>query len=127
MNPIERANQLPAQPPSRPMPARPAAPVAQAMAGDRFTSSPAATTAERMREFSRQVESLLALTPRTTAQATAWMERGQALHADAAPRLKNGDLKSLPLKERQQFSINVRRLENLLEDAPGIIRFIAGD
>lgn len=55
------------------------------------------------------------------------MEKGRALHADAAPRLENGDLKSLPLKERQQFSINVRRLEQFLEDAPGIIRFIAGD
>ena len=127
MNPIDRSSKVPAQPPSRPMPAPSAAPVARAMAGDRFTSSPAASTAERMREFSRQVEALLAFTPRTTAQATAWMTQGQELLADAAPRLKNGDLKALPLKERQQFSINVHRLENFLEDAPGIIQYIAGE
>lgn len=94
--------------------------------GDRFIVTGAARTAERMRGLSDQIEELLAFTPRSTAQAKAWMEEGQALHADAAPRLKNGDLKSLPLKERQTFTINVRRLEHFLEKAPGIIDFIAG-
>lgn len=127
MSKIERHLYTPS--PSAPLPK--AAPerveaVPAAVAGDRLAVSKAGSKAEQLRALTREMAAILEFKPRTTAQAEDWMARGEALYEDAAPRLLNGDLKALPLKERQDFMVAVRRLERFLEEAPGIIDFVAG-
>ena len=128
MSKIDR--QTPLSAPLKPKPvaaeAVKAAPAPAAVAGDRLALS-GAGTAERLRGLSRQIEATLAFKPRTTAQAKAWQQQGEALFAQASPALRNGDLKALPLKERSELMANVKRLEGFLQDAPGIVRFFAGD
>lgn len=111
--------------PAGPAPVKPA-PAAPAPA-DRLVVSDRAKTAERLRTFNRDAEALLEFRPRTTAQATGWLDKARRMHDEGTPVLKNGDLKVLPLKERQQFTILVGRLANLLEDGPALLRFFKGE
>lgn len=126
MSKIEPRLNIPAVAPSAPAERTATTPQA-ASRGDRLTVSASAKTAEQMRAFIREVDALFEFEPRTTQQAKDWVARGQALHADAAPRLKNGDLRSLPLKERQLFTIALGRLEHFLEDGPDLVRFFEGE
>ena len=122
---IDRFIQTPVSKPAAPPAPAPEPPAAgPAMAGDRFVSS---GQAERLRALRGEIAQVLEVVPRTSSQAEAWIARGLSLKDQAEPLLHNGALKALPLKERAEFAIAVRRLDAMLEQAPRIARFIAGD
>jgi hypothetical protein len=112
-----KASKAPVAPPS-------AAP-APAVARDAFVSS-AGAPAEQLRALSRELTAILAVSPRTTAQAEAWQARSLAARTKLDGLLESGALKALPLKERSALLSASKRLDALIEDLPGIIRFIGG-
>lgn len=119
-----RLTAAPSKAPKAPV-APPAAAPAPSVARDKFVSS-ASAQAEQLRALSRELTAILAVSPRTTAQAEAWQARSLAARAKLDGLLEAGALKSLPLKERSELRSAAKRLDALIEDLPGIIRFIGG-
>jgi hypothetical protein len=119
-----RLTAAPAKGPKAPV-APPAAAPAPAAARDAFVPS-AKAPSEQLRALSRELTAILAVSPRTTAQAEAWQARSLAARAKLDGLLEAGALKSLPLKERSALLSASKRLDALIEDLPGIIRFIGG-
>lgn len=105
--------------------APPVATPATAVPRDRFVSS-ANAPAEQLRALGRELTAILAVSPRTTAQAEAWQARSLAAREKLDGLLETGALKSLPLKERSELRSASKRLDALIADLPRIIRFIGG-